>query len=78
MTASPPWDFTTAAISAVSVATATRPILGGFGAAQHVDDHRQAGDVHQRLARQAGSGHAGGNQHQSAGFGHRNGGPDPA
>ena len=45
--------------------------LRGLGAAQHVDDHRQAGDVQQRLARQAGGGHAGGNQHQSAGFGHR-------
>ena len=27
MTASPPWDLTAAAISAVSVATATRPML---------------------------------------------------
>ena len=36
-----------------------------------MDDHRQAGDIHQRLAGQAGGGHAGGNQHQSAGIGHR-------
>ena len=71
MTASPPWDVTAAAISGVSVATATRPILRGLGPAQHMDDHRQAGDIQQRLAGQAGGGHAGGNQHQSAGFGHR-------
>ena len=45
--------------------------FGGLGPAQHMDDHRQAGDVQQRLAGQAGRGHAGGNQHQSAGFGHR-------
>ena len=44
---------------------------GLLGPPQHVDDHRQAGDVDQRLAGQAGRGHAGGNQHQSAGFGHR-------
>ena len=46
---------------------------GGFGPAQHMDDHRQAGDIQQRLSGQPGGGHAGGNQHQSAGFGHRNG-----
>ena len=45
--------------------------FGGLGPAQHMDDHRQAGDIQQRLAGQAGGGHAGGNQHQSAGFGHR-------
>ena len=38
---------------------------------QHMDDHRQAGDVQQRLAGQPGGGHAGGNQHQGAGLGHR-------
>ena len=42
-----------------------------FGPPQHVDDHRQAGDVQQRFAGQAGGRHAGGNQHQDAGFGHR-------
>ena len=45
MTASPPWEVTAAAISGVSVATATRPIRGGLGPAQHMDDHRQAGDI---------------------------------
>ena len=44
---------------------------GGLGPAQHMDDHRQAGDIQQRLAGQAGGGHAGGNQHQGTGFGHR-------
>ena len=71
MTASPPWAFTAAAISGVSVATATRPIFAVFGPPQHVDDHRQAADVQQRFAGQAGRRHAGGNQHQDAGFGHR-------
>ena len=45
--------------------------LGRLGPPQHVDDHRQAADIEQRLAGQAGRGHAGGNQHQNAGFGHR-------
>ena len=45
--------------------------LGGLGPAQHMDDHRQAGDIQQRFAGQAGRRHAGGNQHQSAGFGHQ-------
>jgi len=40
------------------------------GPAQHMDDHRQAADVQQRLSRQAGGGHTGGNQHQGAGFCH--------
>ena len=45
--------------------------FGGFGAAQHVDDHRQAGDVQKRFSGQPGGGHAGGDQHQSAGIWHR-------
>ncbi len=44
--------------------------LGGLGPAQDMDDHRQAGDVHQRLAGQARRRHAGGDQHQGAGVGH--------
>ena len=44
---------------------------GRLRPAQHMDDHRQAGDVQQRLAGQPGGGHAGGNQHQGAGLGHR-------
>ena len=71
MTASPPWDFTTVGDLGGVGGDRDPADLGGFGAAQHVDDHRQAGDVQQRLARQAGGGHAGGNQHQSTGFGHR-------
>jgi len=43
----------------------------GLRPAQYMDDHRQAGNLQQRLAGQAGRGHAGGNQHQSAGFWHR-------
>ena len=43
---------------------------GLFPPAQHVDDHRQSGDVHQRLARQPARSHAGWNQHQVAGLGH--------
>ena len=43
---------------------------GRLRPAQHMDDHRQAGDIQQRLAGQAGGGHAGGNQHQNAGLGH--------
>ena len=45
--------------------------LGRLRPAQHMDDHRQAGDVEQRLAGQAGRRHAGRNQHQNAVFGHR-------
>ena len=33
-------------------------------AAQDVHDHRRAGDLDERLARQPGRGHAGGNQNQ--------------
>ena len=42
-----------------------------FGPPHHVDDHRQAADIQQRFAGQAGRRHAGRNQHQDAGFGHR-------
>ena len=45
-----------------------------LGPAQHMDDHRQAGDIQQRFAGQPRGGHAGGNQHQSAAFGHRQSG----
>ncbi len=51
--------------------------LSGFRPAQHMDDHRQAADIQQRLAGQAGRRHAGGNQHQSAGFCHRERGRRP-
>ena len=44
--------------------------LRGFRPAQHMDDHRNPGDVQQRLAGQPCGCHAGGNQHQSAVFGH--------
>ena len=44
--------------------------LRGLRPAQHMDDHRQAGNIQQRLAGQAGRCHAGGDQHQNAGFGH--------
>jgi hypothetical protein len=44
--------------------------LRGIGLAQDMDDHRQAGNVEERLVRQARRGHAGGNQHQGAGVGH--------
>ena len=44
---------------------------GRLRPAQHMDDHRQAADIGQRLAGQPRGGHAGGNQHQSAGLGHR-------
>ena len=44
--------------------------LRGLRTAQDMDDHRQAGNIQHRLSRQARGGHAGGNQHQSAGFGH--------
>ena len=44
--------------------------FGLLGSPQHVDDHRQAADIEQRFAGQAGRRHAGGNQHQNAGFGH--------
>ena len=42
---------------------------GRLRPAQHMDDHRQAGDIQQRLAGQPRGGHPGGNQHQSAGLG---------
>ena len=38
---------------------------GGFGAPQHMHDHRLAGDVGERFARQAGRGHAGGNDNKN-------------
>ena len=43
----------------LSVATTTRPTPASHGPAPDMDDHRLAGDVGQRLARQAGRGHAG-------------------
>jgi len=46
------------------------PDPGLFRPAQHVDDHRQAGDVQKRLAGQTSGRHAGGNEHQGAVFGH--------
>jgi hypothetical protein len=49
---------------------------GLLGPPQHVDDHRQAADVQQRFAGQASCRHAGRNQHQDAGFGHRHEGFD--
>ena len=36
-----------------------RADAGGLRAAQHVHDHRLAGDIGERLARQPGRGHAG-------------------
>ena len=42
---------------------------GRLGPAQHVHDHRLPGDVGERLARQPGRGHAGGNQDEN--IGHR-------
>ena len=78
MTASPPWDFDDLGDLGGVGGHRDPADFGGFGAAQHVDDHRQAGDIQQRFAGQPGGGHAGGNQHQSAGFWHRQSGPDPA
>ena len=43
---------------------------GGLGAPHHMHDHRQARDIGERLAGQAGGGHAGRDQHQDAGIGH--------
>ena len=43
--------------------------LGGLRAAQHMHDHRLAGDIGQRLAGQPGRGHAG--RDQDDGVGHR-------
>ena len=47
------------------------PDPGGLGPAQHMNDHRQPGNIQQWLARQTGSRHAGGNQHQGARLGHQ-------
>ena len=44
--------------------------LGLLGPPQHMHDHRQAADIEQRLAGQAGCRHAGRDQHQNAGLGH--------
>ena len=52
----------------VSVATTTRPSPLSAARRGDLHDHRQAGDVGQRLARQAGRGHAGRDQDQG---GHR-------
>ncbi len=46
----------------VSVATTTRPSPLSAARARDMDDHRHAGDVGQRLARQPRRGHAGGDQ----------------
>ena len=51
--------------------------FGGFRPAQHVDDHRQASHLQQRLAGQARGGHAGRNQHQNTGIDHQEVGPGP-
>ncbi len=52
---------TASAISVLSVATTTRPSAALGRAAGDMHDHRLAGDVGQRLARQARGSHAGGN-----------------
>ncbi len=39
-----------------------RPDRGCLGPAQHMHDHRQSGDIGERLARQAARRHAGGNK----------------
>ena len=41
--------------------------LGGFGLSQHVNDHRQPGDVGERLAGQAGRSHPGRDQDKDVG-----------
>ena len=43
---------------------------GGLGTAHHVHDHRLPRDIGERLAGQAGGGHAGRNKHQDAGIDH--------
>ena len=50
-----------------------KPLLdiGGLPMIVHVLHHRSARNVQQRLAGQPRGGHAGGNQHQGAGLGHR-------
>ena len=70
ITARPPAASMAAAISAQSVATTTGPIPAASALAQHVHDHRQAGDVGERLARQPARRHAGGNEDEDVAFGH--------
>ena len=59
ITARPPAFSTAAAIASESVATTTSPRLAASARAQHMHDHRLAGDIGERLAGQAGGGHAG-------------------
>ena len=66
ITASPPAARIAAAIATSSVATTTRPMSGLDRAAPDMDDHRLAVDVGERLARQAGRGHAGGDENDRA------------
>ena len=49
-----------------------RADIGGLRAAQDMHDHRLAGDIGKRFAREPGRGHAGGNQDEN--IGHRAGG----
>ena len=69
ITASPPAARTASATASLSVATTTRPSSAVGGAPPDMDDHRLAGDVGQRLAGQAGRGHAGGDQDERFGQG---------
>ena len=62
ITASKPCARTASATLCVSVATTTRPRPLSAARSRHMHDHRAAGDVGQRLARQAGRGHAGRDQ----------------
>ena len=59
-----------AATASESVATATAPDAGLLGAAQHMHDHRLAGDLGQRLAGQPARRHAGRNEDQDFTVGH--------
>ena len=61
-TARPPAARTASTISASPAATATGPTPAASACAQHAHDHRHAADVGQRLAGQAGRGHARGDE----------------
>ena len=59
MMARPPAFSTAVAMVSSSVGDHDRAEPGRLGAAEHLHDHRQAGDIGQRLAGQPGRGHAG-------------------
>jgi len=62
--------MTASAISRSAAATTTRPRPASRRPAPDLNDHRRAADVGQRLSRQTGRGHAGGNHNQRI-AGHR-------